>query len=234
MTEAESRQVHPGFVLASRLSLGLLTTAVLAMTSPAHAESIAPAAPAAEVHTAPARRPLVQEHSLGFGYHALIMRTESSDQYAIQGPAIAYNYGIGRTWGFHLRVAAFFPLLGNMSGPSGDFDGSLVEIYDQHRYGVDLLLMGSRHISLAPRLELTAAAGPHLQWFSLAGSEYSPVETASAGVGGLGKLDYLINRWLSVSTQLAIGLDLFDLVDHRNAADLIVPLSWTFAFDARY
>src|SRR5215207_2976423 len=127
MTEAESRQVRPGFVLASRLSLGLPTTAVLVMTTPAHAESIAPAAPAAEVHTAPARRPLVQEHSLGFGYHALIMRTESSDQYAIQGPAIAYNYGIGRTWGFHLRVAAFFPLLGNMSGPSGDFDGSLVE-----------------------------------------------------------------------------------------------------------
>jgi hypothetical protein len=176
----------------------------------------------------------VQKHSLGFGYHALIMRTESSDRYAIQGPAIAYNYSVVRTWGFHARFAAFFPLLGNMSGPSGDFDGSLVEIYDQHRYGFDLLLMGSRQFPLAPRLELTAAAGPHLQFFSLAGAEYSPVETASAGIGGLGKLDYDLTRWLSISTQLALGFDLFDLIDHHNAADLIVPLSWTFAFDARY
>jgi len=174
------------------------------------------------------------QHSVGLGGHALLLRTDSSDQYLIQGPALAYDVSIGRRWGVAARLAAFLPLLGSMDGPSGSFSGSLVETYDLHRYGVDALILGARRVQLAPRVRLLVGVGPHVQWFSLAGRRYSPVEDASLGIGGLGKIGYAFNGWLSASTQLAIGLDPIDLQDHRNPARLVVPLSWTFALDARY
>lgn len=240
MAEAGSGQVHPtrayrsshGAAMASGLALALVSAA-----SPrdAGAESAAASADTPAVVTARApRTPITHEHSVGFGYHALLMRTESTDSYAIQGPSIGYTYSVARRWGFLAHVTAFFPLLGSMDGPSGDFSGSLVEIYDDHRYGVDLLLAGARRFPVTDRIKVTAAAGPHVQWFSLSGSAYSPVEAVSLGIGGLGKVDYAINRWLGVSTQLAIGLDFIDPADHRNAANIIAPLSWTFALDARH
>jgi len=225
--------------------LGVVVVASLVVVAPASAEpselpapsAAAPPEPAvatARATPAPPQHGLVQKHSLGLGFHVVLMQTEASDRYALHGPAIAYNYFIGRRWGALLRLAAFFPILGTMEGPGGNFSGSLIEIYDQHRYGIDGLLMVARRIPVAERLEVVTGLGPHIQSFSLAGARYSPVEDASLGIGGLGKIDYAFNGWLSASTQLAIGLDLFDLVDHRNPADLVVPLSWTFAVDARY
>lgn len=231
------------YLLSTAAALAILATgggAAIAQTAPDApvTPDPAPEAAPADVVTVdtspPRRRGIDHEHSLGAGYHALVFRTESSDRYTVQGPAIAYSYFVGRQWGFLLRLAAFFPLLGSMSGPSGEFSGSLVEIYDQHRYGLDSHLMVAHRYPVRDRIELTVATGAHVQFLSLAGLEYSPVEVVTLGIGGLGKLDYDLNSWLSISTQLAVAVDLFDPVDHMNAADVAVPLSWTFAIDARH
>jgi hypothetical protein len=239
MAEAASGPVlaHRAYRSSHRVAVAIgAAIAAVSIVSPsrATAEVAADAAAPTIAASAPPRAPIVHEHSIGFGYHALIMRTESSDQYAIQGPSIGYTYSVARRWGFLAHLTAFFPLLGNMDGPSGDFSGSLVEIYDQHRYGVDLLLAGARRFPIRDRIKVTAAAGPHVQWFSLSGDAYSPVEAASLGVGFLGKVDYAINGWLAVSSQLAVGIDFIDPADHRNGATIIAPLSWTFALDARH
>jgi hypothetical protein len=180
------------------------------------------------------RLPRVSMHSLGAGYHNVVMTTEAGDTYSINGPGVVYDYVIRRRWGFMFRAEIFFPVAGSMSGPSGEFGGSLVEPYDTRRIGVDGLIMGCRYWQLLPELSVTAAAGAHVQSFSLNGTEYSPVETATLGLGGLGKLDYTINSWLSASATLAMGLDFLDLIDHKNPSTLVVPLSVSFAVGARY
>jgi hypothetical protein len=176
----------------------------------------------------------VHQHGLGFGYHTVFLRTESSDSYVLDGPSLVYDYFIGRRWGFALRAALFFPVLGSMSGPSGDFSGSLLDTYDQRHIGYDALAMIARRLPLGPNLSLVAGGGLHLQGFALNGAAYSPVEDDSLGIGGLGKLDYALNDWLSASGQLALGLDFLDLVNHQNASQLVVPVSVSFAFAARY
>jgi hypothetical protein len=176
----------------------------------------------------------VHQHGLGFGFHTVFMRTESSDRYTLNGPSLVYDYFIGRRWGFALRAAIFFPVLGSMSGPSGDFSGSLIDAYDQRHIGYDALAMWARRLPLTSNLVLVAGGGLHLQGFALNGAAYSPVEDDSIGIGGLGKLDYALNEWLSASGQLALGLDFFDLVSHDNPSQVIVPVSISFAFAARY
>jgi hypothetical protein len=222
--------------LAGAPAVEVATSDTVREPDASNAASAAPALTAAST-----RRPLVRQHTVGLGYQTLVMRTENASTYVIHGPGVSYDYVIGRRWGFMARTAAFFPVSGYMSGPGSNFSGSLVDIYDQHRYGVDVMLMGahrwpadvSRGGPLG-KLSMLAAAGAHLQWFTLAGLEYSPVEALSIGVGGLGRADYAINRWFSVSTQIAIAFDPFDPLDHRNAADLVVPIAWTFSVAARH
>jgi hypothetical protein len=181
-----------------------------------------------------ARQPLLRSHGLGLGYHAVFFQTEVSDRYALHGPSVAYDYFVGRRWGFMLRLAGFVPLLGSMHGPSGDIDGALPDMYEQHLVGLDSMAMVAQRKEHSSGLALTAAFGAHLQWTWLASTEYSNIEVLSLGVGGLGKVDYAINGWLSSSAQLAWGLDFLDLIDHKNPALLVVPLSCSFAIAARY
>ena len=68
----------------------------------------------------------LSEHGLGFGYHTVVFTTESSDTYTLHGPSLVYDYFHGRRWGFALRAAAWAPVFGSMSGPSGDYSGSLL------------------------------------------------------------------------------------------------------------
>jgi hypothetical protein len=238
----------------ARAAIAVIFVGALAPSSVARADEVAtgetvrapdasnaPAAAAPTLTASRPRQPLVRQHTFGLGYQTLVMRTENASTYVIHGPGVSYDYVIGRRWGGMVRTAAFFPVSGSMSGPGADFSGSLVDIYDQHRYGVDLLLMGAHRWPADParggflgKTSFLAAAGAHLQWFSLAGFEYSPVETLSVGIGGLGRADYAVNHWFSVSTQLAAALDPFDPLDHRNAADLIVPIAWTFSIAARH
>jgi hypothetical protein len=176
----------------------------------------------------------VHSHALGLGYHTVLLHTESSDNYAIHGPAFVYDYFIGRRWGFACRLAVFFPVLGSMSGPSGDFSGSLLDEYDQRHIGYDALAMVARRWALKPDLALVAGGGLHVGGFALNGAAYSPVEDDSLGVGGIGKLDYAINRWASFGFQLALGLDFVDLVDHANPSTVVFPISTSLSFAARY
>src|SRR5215208_1214743 len=157
------------------------SAAMVATTAPVTTETAnAPPSPASPT-TGPAavasgRTPWVHQHGLGIGYQTLLMRTESADFYDLHGPTVVYDFFTGRRWGLLVRASAHFPIAGQMHGPSGEFSGLLVGIYDAHRYGVDALLMVARRIPLSPRLVVTAAFGPHLQWFSLVGASYSPVE----------------------------------------------------------
>jgi len=176
----------------------------------------------------------VDQHSLGLGFESLYFRTRSTDDYAMQGPAIVYDYFVGRRWGFLLRTAAFLALSGEMNGPTGHFAGGFDRVYDQHHYGADLMLMAARRIPVGARLIATVGLGAHLQWYSLAGARYSPVEDASAGIGGLAKADYPLNGWLALSGELAAALDPLDLVNHQNPARLTLPLCLSFAVAARY
>jgi hypothetical protein len=164
----------------------------------------------------------------------VFMRTESADNYVLNGPSLVYDYFIGRRWGFALRAAVFFPVLGSMSGPSGEFSGSLVDSYDQRHIGYDALAMVARRLPLGSKLTLVAGGGLHLQGFALNGAAYSPVEEDSLGIGGLGKLDYALNEWLSASGQVALGLDFLDIVNHANTSQVVIPVSISFAFAARY
>lgn len=243
MARSESHRLHLSGTLASfhkRIGFGpaLFFLALALPTKPAFAESHAARAgssggdrrPTAQV----SRRDLLRTHGLGLGYHAVFFRTESSDQYAVHGPSVAYDYFVGRRWGFMLRLAAFFPVLGSMHGPSGDFDQSLLGVYDHRRLGIDALFMTAHRRALLGRTTVTAAFGPHIQWFSLAGTAHSPVEEISLGMGGLGKVDYALSHWLSSSAEVATALDVWDLIDHRNPASYVVPLSCSFAITARY
>ena len=225
MAPAELRHVHPGesFMWPRRMRVGAFA---LVVTLAALVPVVTPRVAHAE--------PRLHQHGLGFGYHTLIFRTESSDNYTLHAPSLVYDYFIGRRWGFMLRGAAYFPVYGTMSGPTGDFSGSLLDMYDQRHFGFDLLTMVARRWPLTPELALTVGAGAHLQSVALNGAEYSPVEDVSLGVGGVGKLDYALNEWLSTSAQLAMGVDFIDLVDHANPSQLVLPLSLSFAFEARY
>jgi hypothetical protein len=234
--EMEADGVAPAPAPTPTPTIEVATTETVREPDASNAPSAAPAVTATS-----ARRPLVRQHTFGLGYQTLVMRTENASTYVIHGPGVSYDYVIGRRWGFMARTAAFFPVTGHMSGPGSDFSGSLVDIYDQHRYGVDVMLMGARRWPADAsrpgplgKLALLAAAGAHLQWFTLSGLEYSPVEALTIGVGGLGRADYEVNRWFSVSTQIAMALDPFDPLDHRNAADLVVPIAWTFSIAARH
>ncbi len=248
MANVVSRHEHPGLgtvsgtfpaargAVGAVVTVGTIIAFVLFSSTGALALAAAPpadAAPAAEVARSP-RTPRVHEHGLGTGYHAVMFGTESSDHYTVHGPALVYDYFIGRRWGFMLRASAFLPLYGTMSGPSGDFSGSLGGAYDERRYGVDGLFMAARRVPLSPRFVFTGGFGVHIQAFSLTGTTYSPVEIATLGVGGLGKLDVLLSHWLSLDLQLATGLDPIDLIDHRNPAQWVIPLSLSFSLAARY
>ena len=176
----------------------------------------------------------VAQHTVSTGFHNVFLHAESGDNYALHGPAFVYEFFIGRRWGFMVRAAGFLPVVGEMSGPSGDFSGGLLDVYDQRHFGIDGLIMVARRDALATRWIVTTAAGVHAQGFSLTGSRYSPVEDISLGIGGLGKLDFMVNHWFSVSGELALGIDFLDLVDHRNPAQLVVPLALSFGVSARY
>jgi hypothetical protein len=209
--------------------------AVLAVVAPATARAGEDAVPA-EVDVRTERRPgkWTHQHGLGLGYHAVFLGTESADRYSLHGPSIAYDYYVGGRWGFFARVAGFLLVSGRMTGPSGEFTASLLELYDEDHYGADLTLMAARRLPLSSRLVVTAGFGPHAQGFALTGAEYSPVEDISVGVGAVGKLDYAINGWLSVAGQLATGFDLFDAVDHKNPARWVVPLSTSISLGGRH
>ncbi len=176
----------------------------------------------------------VRSHGLGLGYHAITFGTEVGDQYTLHGPALMYGYFRGRRWGFMMRLAAAYLVAGRMSGPSGEFRGGLGDVYDQRRHAADALLMIGRRRPLPRGMALTVGAGVHLQGFSLTSTLYSPVENISLGLGGLGKVDYPLNAWLSLSGQLAVGLDPFDLVDHQNPAGWVIPFSSVVALAAHH
>ncbi len=245
MAKTGSRRVQPGpFVAASR-GLAGLSVIILACAAPSRAR----AAPAPDALTeAPARAPAasalavapdpapgtprpkrVHQHGLGLGYHGVVFATERSDRYVIHGPALVYDYFIGRRWGFMARASAFALVSGRMSGPSGEFTGALGSYYDQRNEGFDGMLMVGRRLPMTPRLVVTAGGGAHFQAFALTSTYYSPVENVSVGLGGLGKLDYVLNGWLTVSGQVAVGLDLIDLADHKNPASWVIPIATSFA-----
>jgi hypothetical protein len=50
----------------------------------------------------------------------------------------------------------------------------------------------------------------------------------------MAKVDYALNHWLSISGQLAVGLDLLDLVDHQNPARWLVPVATGIALAGRH
>src|SRR5262245_44890717 len=56
----------------------------------------------------------IAAHSLGTGYHAVFMRTESDDSYALHGSSLFYELFVGRRWGFMLRFSAYLPVAGQM------------------------------------------------------------------------------------------------------------------------
>jgi hypothetical protein len=181
-----------------------------------------------------AATPRVNQHGFGFGYHTVLFQTASDDDYTLHGPSVVYDFFLGRRWGFMLRGALYVPVFGSMHGPSGEWSGSLLDGYEQRHLGFDALLLLARRLPLSTSLVLSAGGGLHLQSFALVGSQYSPVEEASLGLGGLGKLDYLLSDSLSMSVQFETGLDFVDLIDHRNPADFLIPLSASFAFAARF
>jgi hypothetical protein len=235
MSTGHSR-VHRGRGAGPARALALIATiaitAGLESSLRAHPET-AEAAPDA-VQQSAAVHERVAQHSLSIGVESLFFRTRSTDDYTMQGPALVYDFFVGRRWGFMVRTAVFFALSGQMSGPTGHFDDALDQVYDQHRYGVDTTLMAAHRLSIGERLIATVAVGAHVQWFSLAGTQYSPVEDASAGLGGLGRLDYPVNGWLAMSGELAGALDPFDLINHQNPARLVLPLCLSFGVAARY
>jgi hypothetical protein len=176
----------------------------------------------------------VHMHSLGIGYHTILFGTESSDRYVLHGPALVYDYFIGSRWGFMMRASVYSLVSGKMSGPSGEFVGELGSLYDESRSGVDGMVLAGRRTLIRDRLTVIAGAGPHVQAFSLHGTRYSPVEDASLGLGGLGKIDFELNEWLSVSGHISIGFDLVDLVAHQNAAQWLVPIATGFSLAGRH
>jgi hypothetical protein len=193
-----------------------------------------PAVAEAEAPSVTAGPRLVRQHELGLGYQGITFGTEAGDRYVLHGPALSYDYFRGRRWGGMVRLSGALLVAGRMTGPSGEFRGGLGDVYDQRRYAVDVMLMAGRRIPLRPRLTVTAAAGAHLNGFTLTGTRYSPVENISVGLGGLGKLDYPLNHWLGLSGQLVVGLQPFDLVDHRNPAGWVIPFTTTVALAARH
>lgn len=228
MANAETRTVPTS--RASRANRAVVLASVAAVSSIAASEPAAPEPASAD--GASSRR--VHQHGLGIGYHAVIFGTESSDRYVLHGPALVYDYFIGRRWGVMTRVSAYYLVSGTMSGPSGEFSGELGSLYDEDSHGADWMVLAARRVPVSDELVATVGGGLHLQGFSLNGSRYSPVEDISVGVGGVAKVDYRLNHWLSVSAQLATGLDLIDLIDHQNPARWLVPVATSISLAGRH
>src|SRR4051812_39254222 len=56
----------------------------------------APDAPAAAVQSTAEVHERVDQHSLGLGFESLYFRTRSTDDYTMQGPALVYDFFVGR------------------------------------------------------------------------------------------------------------------------------------------
>ena len=181
----------------------------------------------------PPRPPRVRTLALGMGYHATLFRTQTSDRYAMHGPAIVFDYFIGRKWGFALHAESYFPLWGRMNGPSGDWRGSLRTDYTDDHYGFDFTFMAAYRHVIRPELVMVYAGGLHVQTLRARGPEVSPIELITGGFGGVGRLEWLPHRSLYLAAQLMLALDPLDFIDHANRAVLTTPLSGSITLGFR-
>lgn len=226
MNVAFRRTLTAAFILASLIGPTRVALAQVEEEPP----TIPPAENVAEDDDASAepddlRPERIKVHDIGLGYHAVMFRTESSDRYALHGPTVVHNYFIGRRWGYVMRAAVYFPLTGRMNGPSGEFRGTLRELYSQRHLGFDGLFGFGRRLPINDRLTITASVGVHIQSFSTSGTEVSPVEAITMGVAGTGRLEYRLTGILHFGAEFMAGIDPIDLIKHQNRAVYTIPLA---------
>jgi hypothetical protein len=239
---------HPRYVASLVIASALLVSStVQAQYEPAaeaadsgavdawYAEEEAPpveeAPPAEEASSRPERMKI---QAVGIGYHAVLFRTENGDRYALHGPSVAYDYFVGRRWGFAIHGEAYFPLFGRYTGESPDFRGGLRNKYDARHYGTDLSFMAAYRADLTEKLFLFAAVGYHVQTFTVTSGEYLPVQAITMGFGASARLQWNFHPHLFLGANFLVAFDPFDMIKHQNPSTLVVPLSGALSFGVRY
>lgn len=212
------------------VATSVAATATADASAPPTMADDAPVAPATDA----SETPRIRQHDIGIGYRSIFVASSNGTRYLIHGPTVAYNYFVGRRWGFMLHAEASFPIAGHMGGSAGQFSGGFTDLYDQRRYSFDGTFMAARRFVITDRLILTAGVGLHVQSFLLKSVAYLPVEAITGGVGGLARIEWLANEHLSVGGTFATALDPVDFVRHVNRAALTMPLSAVVTLGLRY
>jgi hypothetical protein len=192
------------------------------------------AAEAAPAEDTSLRLERMKVQAFGVGYHAVLFRTEAGDRYALHGPAVNYDYFVGRRWGFAIHGEAYFPFFGRYSGQAPDFRDGLRGKYDARRYGLDISLMAAYRAELSEDLLLFIAGGVHFQSFTVTSEDFLPVQAITMGLGFTGRLQWNFHPRLFLGVNYMMAFDPLDLIKHRNRATITIPLTGALALGVRY
>lgn len=182
----------------------------------------------------PATNERIKFHALGLGWHATMFSTQVRDGYTLQGPELAYTYFVGRRWGFSMRSSLYFPTSGYMAGPDGEMRIKLRESYEQSRIGLDGIIGAGRRYELPHSLVVLVGMGLHAQSFRLNGAQYYPVEGITGGIGAYGRIDWRINRYLSIGADVMFAMDLVDFIGHANRIFYLSPAAGALTVGVSY
>lgn len=214
---------------SARGTAAVATPAETAASAPADADASAassdePASETDEPAPAPSKRASrLHFHSLGVGYHNAFVARADGGRYGFSGPTIAYDYFVGKRWGFMLHGEAWFPLYAHQSVGNGRIESHLLSDYPARHYGFDGLVMAARRFEFEGPWVLTTAVGAHAQAFVLRSVVYTPVELISLGIGGLLRVDWLANRHLSIHAQATTAFDPYDAIQHAQRIRVTIP-----------
>lgn len=173
-------------------------------------------------------------HSFGIGYNNAFVARSGGGRYGFSGPSLAYDYFVGKRWGFMLHGAAWFPLFGHQVVGNGRITSNLLSDYPARHYGFDGLLMAARRFEFGEKLVVTVGVGAHAQAFVLRSVVYTPTELISLGVGGLGRIEWLASRRLSLHAQAHAAFDPYDAIRHATRVVVTIPAGGSIGCTVRF
>lgn len=174
------------------------------------------------------REPRLHTYAAGAGFTVMRYRLEDGTAMGASGPALTFDYSVGRRWSFTMRGAFMFPMHGSqrLSGESSE-GVNLVSMYDSTRTSFDLMFMVGRRLHLNPQLDLVVAGGIDVQLFRVLGVQYNPVELISGGFGGLARVERKFGRRFLYGGEVTASFDPLDFIHHDNRAVFVAPVSFS-------
>lgn len=180
------------------------------------------------------RTPKIKSHTASLAYQGILIQTDGAGRHRYNGPAVAYDYFVGRDIGFAIHGEASFPAYGFYRDGDSQRSGPVYTRYTGNHFNLGASFMAAHRATFNEKLSLTTGLGVHAQWFNLNSKVYSEVEVISMGLGATTRLSWLFHPMLSLDAGLAIAFNPFDMIDHDNPATLFLQYSGTLGLGVRY